>query len=233
MKLKTEYKLLLGGSILSLLIIYLTKIDTTPASAQWIYNIGQYLWFNLAISYLGSMIFYLIVVFIPARRKRKIFLFQMGMDISNLHSKCLGLFFNLKNAAGMQDEITDTGKITYENVIKMIGIVDLETMHTFSNEPGSPKQTFRVYLENFKAEINDTINRALAIPYDDSELSLILLQLQRNTIVTGHWIEKDEKKIGQLDIGAFYIQLKLLDCYFKKHFAPIIFNTKFDKNKIK
>jgi hypothetical protein len=229
MKLKKEHILLFAGTFISFFIIYLTKINKTPAAADWIYEIGQFLWFNLAITYLGSVIFYLIVVFIPEQRKRRHFRYQMGIDIHSIYLKGLGLFFYLRNASNIQSEIPDTGNISLEDVEKMISKVDLNTTHTFINEPGRPTQTFKVYLEIYKSRMNESINNALVIPYDDEELSLVLIQLQRTPILTGQLFEKNESKIDQMGILIYFTQLKRLEYYWEKHFKPFIYGQKCQK----
>ncbi|MBK6643643.1 MAG: hypothetical protein IPG39_21650 [Bacteroidetes bacterium] len=178
MKKRIEHTLLWIGLILALLIIYLTKFDKTESSSKLIYDLGQQIWFNISIAYLSSIIFYMVVVYIPERRKRKLFHFYIGMDINILHSRSWMLFMHLRDAAGMESEIPDTGNIQYEDVKKMMSVVNFDTVHKFNNERGTPTETFKSYLDKFSVKINIAINNSLLIPYDDAELTLLLLQLK-------------------------------------------------------
>ncbi|MBK8415466.1 MAG: hypothetical protein IPL22_13870 [Bacteroidetes bacterium] len=75
MKKRIEHTLLWIGLILALLIIYLTKFDKTESSSKLIYDLGQQIWFNISIAYLSSIIFYMVVVYIPERRKENYSIF--------------------------------------------------------------------------------------------------------------------------------------------------------------
>lgn len=233
MKLRIENSLLWLGSAVSLLIIYLTKIDTTPAANQWVYDLGQYFWFNLSISYLSSVIFYLIVVYIPERKKRKIFKFRMGMDIQMLYFKGLKFFFHLRNAAEMRDELKDTGKIEIKDIGTMIDKIDFDKIYLFENEEGFPRQTFKDYLDKYSVDVNNAIIKALSVPYDDSILSLKLLELQRESLISGTWKALGNRKFSKLDILGLFIELKCLDCYFKQQFADTLFPARKNGFKIR
>jgi hypothetical protein len=232
-KFKSEYKLLWLGIIISLATIYLTKIDSTPAKAKWIYDMGQYLWFNLAISYLSSVLFYWIVVYMPGKRKQRKFFFHMGMDIQMLHLKGWRFFYYLRNAAGMSNEIPDTGKITGADINKFLAKVSPQTVHEFENEPSKPKQTFQEYLSAHRIEMNDAINKILVIPYEDLDLYNSLLFLRRTSILTGRYIDGNDTTFGYLDVIAYFRQLQGLDNHFHKNYYPSIFGAKNAKYKKK
>ena len=233
MKKRIEHTLLWIGLILALLIIYLTKFDKTESSSKLIYDLGQQIWFNISIAYLSSIIFYMVVVYIPERRKRKLFHFYIGMDINILHSRSWMLFMYLRDAAGMESEIPDTGNIQYEDVKKMMSVVNFDTVHKFNNERGTPTETFKSYLDKFSVKINIAINNSLLIPYDDAELTLLLLQLKNCSVVSGQRLHNYGNMFDELEICNFFTMLKELECYFDKHFAPQILPTKTKRSKFK
>jgi|GEM_PF-5666351 len=221
MKQKIEYRLIGFGVFVSIVIIFLTKIDSTPAAYKWIYNLGQYLWFNLAISFLGSVIFYYIVVYLPKQRKQEKFVFQMGMEIQSIYYLGWGFIYNLKNAAGMLD-IRDTGKITFQQVEQMSKIVTPQTVHKFENEPGQPTQTFEEYLKKHGEKMDNAISKALTIPYEDIELVSLLLHVQRDGIITGRYSDASRQRFKQLDVTGYYTFLNMLNNYYKHHFEKLI-----------
>jgi hypothetical protein len=213
MKQKVEYMLIWVGTIVSFIIVYLTKVNATPAAHQWVYELGQYLWFNLAISFLGSVIFYYIVVYLPDQRRQKQFVFQMGMELVDVNSLGLNFFYNLKNAAGAS-HIHDTSKMTVADIEGMLKIVTPQTVHKFENEIGQPKQTFESYLAKHGEEMEKAINKALTIP--------TLLYLQRLGIITGNYSDTSRQQFEKLTVYQYYILLKKLGCRYTDHYSSLI-----------
>ena len=146
----------------------------------------------------------------------------MGMDIQGIHLKGWKFFFYLRNAAQMQSQVPDTGKLTLKDIDKMLETVTPETIHKFINEEGTPTQTFNEYLQQHRIEMNDAINKALVIPYEDLDVFSALLFLQRTGIITGEYIDSSSQKFGKLDVTSYFVQLRALDNHFKKYYAPSI-----------
>ncbi|MBK8875156.1 MAG: hypothetical protein IPN13_15095 [Bacteroidetes bacterium] len=132
------------------------------------------------------------------------------MDINILHSRSWMLFMHLRDAAGMESEIPDTGNIQYEDVKKMMSVVNFDTVHKFNNERGTPTETFKSYLDKFSVKINIAINNSLLIPYDDAELTLLLLQLKNCSVVSGQRLHNYGNMFDELEICNFLQCLKNL-----------------------
>ncbi len=220
-KLRTKHRLWIGG-ILAASIIYFAKIDTTPAYANWMHEMGQYLGFNLAIAYLSSIIFYLVVVYIPESHKKKIFFFDMGMNLMDLDSKAWMIFMYLRNIAEPENSHLDTGNINNNDLKRFIEKINLDTVYRFDSNAGNTSQTFRSYIENYKIKLIEFINNTLTIPYDNLDIQLELLRLRSCSFLEIDWKNYNDSKIREMDIVRFYIHIKTLDCYFEKHFAPKI-----------
>lgn len=170
----------LWGTLLAALLgaalqhVFLANVpEFFPAGARW----GELL-YDLAIGYVASFVFYLLVVRVPLRRDRENYYSHLRPLIVRLVSEARDLMVSLNRAAGLETAVLDTSRLnTQANIREMLGKIrlDSEADHLVVTSTGVVPGTVADVLAFHVGRARKLIQEILTFaPFYDSEVVKIV-----------------------------------------------------------
>ena len=172
-ELKSKWKILLfaAASILGIIIIKFIWNDTNEF-VSYGSEIGEVL-FNLSIGYLAAFIFYIIDIWVPEYKERKIAKQRIAIPLSRL-------LVRMKNPIDETIKKYGNSKMDFENIgkedfIKMVNKINLSQDQGFILDFNGGYFSFGQCLMRKITEAEDYINQAISLPFKlDIELIVLL-----------------------------------------------------------